>query len=81
MKILKVGSKDERLLGKYLTAAKPPELRIVVNTGGDSQEKRITLTAIGLRHPTAREAYFDLASKHNFRHVFPYMQLKAVLKP
>ncbi|MCK5641161.1 MAG: hypothetical protein KAJ19_10200, partial [Gammaproteobacteria bacterium] len=68
--------------GKVIAAAlcglEEPDVESICELAMEPKTKAIALTAIGLRYPSQKERYFDLARKLNFDRSFPYLFLKAI---
>lgn len=68
--------------GKVIAAAlcglEEPDAESICELAMEPKTKAIALTAMGLRYPSQKERYFELAWKLNFDRSFPYLFLKAV---
>lgn len=61
--------------------AGPPDARAVCTLHMNIESKRILLTALGVRYPADRAAYFGLARKLNYNLDFPHHFLRSFLSP
>lgn len=68
----------KRRFGEWLSTSIPPDPEIVCAQPVTVRQKRILLTALGLRHEQHRDRYFTLASRLNFVGEFPQRFLQEV---
>ncbi|MBN2712141.1 MAG: hypothetical protein JXR97_06850, partial [Planctomycetes bacterium] len=71
---------DTRRLASMLLADSAPSPEAVAMVPVMPGDKRVYLTALGLRFPEQKDKYFSLAKKLNYEPVFPYLFLNRILK-
>lgn len=79
LEALRRDDRDSRKLASLLTGTKRPDAAAICRLHLPIEVKRIVLTALGLRVPEDRAAYFELARKLNYHPSFPQHLLAAVL--
>ena len=73
------GGKEVRQGASWLSATTPPDPEAVCAINLLPAQKRVLLTAMGLRDPAHRDRYFKAASTFNFDRASPYLTLKSLL--
>lgn len=76
--ILRTETSKHRRLADLVTAP-TPDPAAICGVHVSLEEKRVLLTALGLRDPAHRETYFALARKLNFEPTFPHLFLAAAM--
>jgi tetratricopeptide (TPR) repeat protein len=71
--------KESRLAAAWLSATTPPDPESVCAVNLLPSQKRVLLTAMGLRDPAHRDRYFKAAGTFNFDRSSPYLTLKSLL--
>ncbi len=76
---LAAGGKEERQCAAWLNGTAAPKLDDVMELPMAVENKRILLSAMGVRYPELREACFQLAGTLNYDLRFPHLLLRKVL--
>jgi tetratricopeptide (TPR) repeat protein len=71
---------EERRVSRILAGEQEPVVEEVCALPMEPRTKAIVLTAMGVKHPEQRQAYFELARKLNYDRHYPYLFLKSVLE-
>jgi tetratricopeptide (TPR) repeat protein len=75
----RMGDADMQLVAKWLCQEELPDPENVCQVALMPDQKRLVLTALGLRDPAHRERYFKAAVNLNYDRAFPYLTVKRVL--
>lgn len=78
LEAMKAESQEYRQVAVLLAAAHP-DARTICGLHIDVNDKRVLLTALGLRQPADQATYFEMARKLNFSPEFPAHLLRPVL--
>jgi tetratricopeptide (TPR) repeat protein len=82
MELLAKGDRDNRNFAKALSTGQPPTDKELANWTAQPVERAAMLTALGLRFPDKRAAYFADAKRLNYVNQFPQLLLtKAMATP
>lgn len=73
------GLPEESQAAAWLAGEEPLDLDAALDLGLLPAQKRIVLTALGVRYPQHRAALFALARKLNYDRRFPYLMLREIL--
>ncbi|MHC4344711.1 MAG: tetratricopeptide repeat protein [Planctomycetota bacterium] len=71
---------EERRVSRLLGGEQEPVVEEVCALAMEPRMKAIVLTAMGVKYPAQRQAYFELARKLNYNRHYPYLFLKSVLE-
>jgi hypothetical protein len=63
------------MFAEWLASESAPDANAAVEFVARPSEKRVMLTALGLRHPAVREPCFAMAKKLNYDARFPHLLL------
>src|SRR5262249_10817494 len=73
------GGRRERAFAAELVKSAPPSDQALRNWAADPMERAIVLTALGLKYPQKRDAYFALARKLNYSNHSPSRLIASVI--
>ncbi|MHC4623821.1 MAG: tetratricopeptide repeat protein [Planctomycetota bacterium] len=71
---------EERRVSRLLGGEQEPVVEEVCALAMEPKTKAIVLTAMGVKYPEQRQAYFELARRLNYNRHYPYLFLKSVLE-
>jgi tetratricopeptide (TPR) repeat protein len=71
---------EERVVSGILAGEQEPVVEEVCALPMEPRTKAVVLTAMGVKYPAQRQAYFELARKLNYDRHYPYLFLKSVLE-
>jgi hypothetical protein len=80
LELLGKRSWEERRISTILAGEQEPVAEEVCALPMEPKMKAIVLTAMGVKYPAQRQAYFELARKLNYNRHYPYLFLKSVLE-
>jgi hypothetical protein len=72
------GDPADRKLAAMLEAGQPPDIDFIADLSLSVGDEMILLTALGMKYPDRKDAYFDLARKLNFDPSYPYLLIRRV---
>jgi predicted Zn-dependent protease len=80
LELLAKRSWEERRVSRILGGEQEPVAEEVCALPMEPKMKAIVLTAMGVKYPAQRQAYFELARKLNYDRHYPHLFLKSVLE-